>query len=55
MLFSGFGNQEVTGSLPEQFSVEGVEQKPKYNRLDHEWEMRKRTKANSPRGVRIRP
>lgn len=31
----------VISSLPEQFSVE---QKPKYNGLDHEWERRKQTR-----------
>lgn len=53
-MLSGFGNQEITGGfLPEQFSAEEVEQKPKYNEPDHEWEMRKWARADSsPRVVR---
>lgn len=42
---------EVTGSLPEQFSSGRIGTEPKYNRLDHEWEMRKRDKAKFYLGV----
>lgn len=40
----GLAAKRLLVSLPEQFSVEGVEQKPKHSGLDREWEMRKQAR-----------